>query len=161
MAERATDLKDIRDRVVAEVLGLPEPGVPRPERPIILLATDLAPSDTAGLDSSLVLGLVTQLGGPTSHTAIIARQLGIRASSPCPAWRRCPTAPRSWWTAPPHHRVGHRRGRGSATGRGGRGQAGRHPELAGSGTPGVRRARATAGERRTVPGACRVRFAGG
>ncbi|MGB3955296.1 MAG: phosphoenolpyruvate--protein phosphotransferase [Brooklawnia sp.] len=77
MAERATDLKDIRDRVVAEVLGLPEPGVPRPERPIILLATDLAPSDTAGLDSSLVLGLVTQLGGPTSHTAIIARQLGI------------------------------------------------------------------------------------
>ncbi len=77
MAERATDLKDIRDRVIAEVLGLPEPGVPRPDKPIILLAPDLAPSDTAGLDPSLILGLVTEFGGPTSHTAIIARQLGI------------------------------------------------------------------------------------
>ena len=77
MAERTTDLKDIRDRVIAEILGLPEPGVPQPDQPIILLAPDLAPSDTAGLDPSKILGLVTQFGGPTSHTAIIARQLGI------------------------------------------------------------------------------------
>ena len=77
LAERTTDLKDIRDRVIAEILGLPEPGVPQPEEPIILLAPDLAPADTAGLDPALVIALVTQHGGPTSHTAIIARQLGI------------------------------------------------------------------------------------
>ncbi|MEL4356583.1 MULTISPECIES: phosphoenolpyruvate--protein phosphotransferase [unclassified Luteococcus] len=77
MAERTTDLKDIRDRVIAELLGKPEPGVPTPEVPSILLADDLAPADTAGLDPTLVIGLVTELGGPTSHTAIISRQLGI------------------------------------------------------------------------------------
>ena len=77
MAERTTDLKDIRNRVVAELMGLPEPGVPKPTSPVILCAEDLAPADTAGLDPSLVKALVTRLGGPTSHTAIIARQLGI------------------------------------------------------------------------------------
>lgn len=77
MAERVTDLKDIRDRVVAELAGLPEPGVPDPTEPSILCAEDLAPADTAGLDPHRVVGLATTLGGPTSHTAIIARQLGI------------------------------------------------------------------------------------
>jgi phosphotransferase system enzyme I (PtsI) len=77
MAERVTDLRDIRDRVIAELLGLPEPGVPEPAVPSILCADDLAPADTAGLDPSRVLALATALGGPTSHTAIIARQLGI------------------------------------------------------------------------------------
>lgn len=77
MAERVTDLRDIRDRVVAELLGAPEPGVPTPEVPSILLADDLAPADTAGLDPERVIALVTELGGPTSHTSIIARQLGI------------------------------------------------------------------------------------
>jgi phosphoenolpyruvate-protein phosphotransferase (PTS system enzyme I) len=77
MAERVTDLRDIRDRVVAELSGLPEPGVPVPAQPSILCAEDLAPADTAGLDPSLVVGLATTFGGPTSHTAIIARQLGI------------------------------------------------------------------------------------
>ncbi|MDT5339270.1 MAG: phosphoenolpyruvate-protein phosphotransferase system enzyme [Mycobacterium sp.] len=77
MAERVTDLRDIRDRVIAELNGLPEPGVPVPEVPSILCAEDLAPVDTAGLDASLVVALATTLGGPTSHTAIIARQLGI------------------------------------------------------------------------------------
>ena len=77
MAERVTDLNDVRDRVVAELLGLPEPGVPTPEVPSILLADDLAPADTAGLDPAATIALVTRLGGPTSHTAIIARQLGI------------------------------------------------------------------------------------
>jgi phosphotransferase system enzyme I (PtsI) len=57
MAERVTDLRDIRDRVVAELLGLPEPGVPRPARPSILCAQDLAPADTAGLDPDLIVGL--------------------------------------------------------------------------------------------------------
>ncbi|HZK05910.1 MAG TPA: phosphoenolpyruvate--protein phosphotransferase [Actinomycetaceae bacterium] len=77
MAERITDLKDIRDRVLAELMGQAEPGVPSPDSPIVLLAEDLAPADTALLDPSLVTALVTELGGPTSHTAIIARQLGI------------------------------------------------------------------------------------
>ncbi|MGE2715836.1 putative PEP-binding protein [Mycolicibacterium litorale] len=77
MAERVTDLQDIRDRVVAELRGLPEPGVPLPDVPSILCAEDLAPADTAGLDPALVVGLATSRGGPTSHTAIIARQLGI------------------------------------------------------------------------------------
>jgi phosphotransferase system enzyme I (PtsI) len=77
MAERVTDLRDIRDRVIAELKGLPEPGVPMPAVPSILCADDLAPADTAGLDPTLVVALATTLGGPTSHTAIIARQLGI------------------------------------------------------------------------------------
>jgi phosphoenolpyruvate-protein phosphotransferase (PTS system enzyme I) len=77
MAERVTDLQDIRDRVIAELSGLPEPGVPLPDVPSILCAEDLAPADTAGLDPKLVVALATTLGGPTSHTAIIARQLGM------------------------------------------------------------------------------------
>lgn len=77
MAERVTDLRDVRDRVVAELLGLPEPGVGVPTEPSVLLADDLAPADTAGLDPALVVGIAVRLGGPTSHTAIIARQLGI------------------------------------------------------------------------------------
>ncbi|POH57621.1 phosphoenolpyruvate--protein phosphotransferase [Arthrobacter glacialis] len=77
MAERATDLGDIRNRVISALLGLPEPGVPTPLTPIILLAEDLAPADTATLDPALIHGIATRLGGPTSHTAIIARQLGI------------------------------------------------------------------------------------
>jgi len=77
MAERVTDLRDIRNRVVAELKGLPEPGVPVPDEPSVLCAEDLAPADTAGLDPALIVALATTLGGPTSHTAIIARQLGI------------------------------------------------------------------------------------
>ncbi|MGV9713417.1 phosphoenolpyruvate--protein phosphotransferase [Gordonia sp. NPDC003424] len=77
MAERVTDLKDVRDRVVAELIGVPEPGVPEPHEASVLLADDLAPADTAGLDPAKITALVTRLGGPTSHTAIIARQLGI------------------------------------------------------------------------------------
>jgi phosphoenolpyruvate-protein phosphotransferase (PTS system enzyme I) len=77
MAERVTDLQDIRDRVLAELSGAPEPGVPLPDVPSVLCAEDLAPADTAGLDPALVVALATTLGGPTSHTAIIARQLGI------------------------------------------------------------------------------------
>lgn len=77
MAERVTDLRDIELRVVAHLVGEPEPGVGVPEQPSVLVAEDLAPADTAGLDPTLVVALVTERGGPTSHTAIIARQLGI------------------------------------------------------------------------------------
>ena len=76
-AERITDLRNICARVIAELRGLPEPGVPEFSEPGVLLADDLAPADTAGLDPAMVLAIVCEYGGPTSHTAIIARQLGI------------------------------------------------------------------------------------
>jgi phosphotransferase system enzyme I (PtsI) len=77
MAERVPDVRDVRDRIVAELTGQGEPGVPAPDVPSVLLADDLAPADTAGLDPARILGLATRLGGTTSHTAIIARQLGL------------------------------------------------------------------------------------
>jgi phosphotransferase system enzyme I (PtsI) len=77
MAERVTDLRDIERRVTARIVGEPEPGIPVPDRPSVLTAEDLSPADTAGLDAATVVALVTEKGGPTSHTAIIARQLGI------------------------------------------------------------------------------------
>ncbi|USX50128.1 phosphoenolpyruvate--protein phosphotransferase [Lentzea sp. HUAS12] len=83
MAERARDVQDVRDRVVAELLGLAAPGVPDLTSPSVLVARDLAPADTAGLDPSKVLALVTEEGGPTSHTAILARSLGIPAVVAC------------------------------------------------------------------------------
>ncbi|KAA8722942.1 phosphoenolpyruvate--protein phosphotransferase [Corynebacterium spheniscorum] len=77
MAERTTDLKDIRDRVIAELRGEPEPGLPSVDGPSVLFADDLSPADTATLDTDQFVALVTELGGPTSHTAIIARQLNL------------------------------------------------------------------------------------
>jgi phosphoenolpyruvate-protein phosphotransferase (PTS system enzyme I) len=79
MAERAADLDDVSQRVVAQLAGLPAPGVPDPEHPFILVARDLAPADTALLNLDKVLGLVTSEGGPTSHTAILAREKSIVA----------------------------------------------------------------------------------
>lgn len=77
MAERATDLASVRDRVVARLLGLPEPGVPALAVPSVVVARDLAPADTAALELDKVLAIVIEQGGPTGHTAIIAGQLGI------------------------------------------------------------------------------------
>ncbi|KFU79140.1 phosphoenolpyruvate--protein phosphotransferase [Amycolatopsis lurida] len=79
MAERARDVLDVRDRLIAELLGIAPPGVPDLDSPSVLVARDLAPADTAGLDPDKVLALVTEEGGPTSHTAILARALGIPA----------------------------------------------------------------------------------
>ncbi len=79
MGERAADLDDISQRVVAHLLKLPAPGVPDPGHPFVLVARDLAPADTAMLDLDQVLGLVTVDGGPTSHTAILAREKSIVA----------------------------------------------------------------------------------
>ena len=79
LAERAADLEDLRDRAVAIVLGRPIPGIPDPGHPFVLVAADLAPADTANLDPDQVLAIVTERGGPTSHTAILARGLGIPA----------------------------------------------------------------------------------
>lgn len=79
LAERVTDLRDVRDRVVAALLGRPQPGVPELTTPSVLVARDLAPADAAGLSPATVLAIVTEVGGPTSHTAILAAQLGIPA----------------------------------------------------------------------------------
>lgn len=83
MAERVRDIHDVRDRLVAELLGAQPPGVPELAGPRVLVARDLAPADTAGLDPDKVLALVTEEGGPTSHTAILARSLGIPAVVAC------------------------------------------------------------------------------
>jgi phosphotransferase system enzyme I (PtsI) len=80
MAERVTDLYDVRDRVICELRGVPAPGVPELLEPSILVAKDLAPAETATLNPSIVLGIITEEGGPTSHTAILAAQLGIPAA---------------------------------------------------------------------------------
>lgn len=79
MAERVTDLRDVRDRAVARLLGQPEPGVPELTEPSVLAAADLAPAETATLTAETCLGIITAAGGPTSHTAILAAQLGIPA----------------------------------------------------------------------------------
>ena len=79
MAERATDVLDVRARIVAELRGVPAPGIPSSPTPFILIAEDLAPADTATLDPEKVLALLTAGGGPQSHTAIIARSLGLPA----------------------------------------------------------------------------------
>ncbi|MCT1867751.1 phosphoenolpyruvate--protein phosphotransferase [Dermabacter sp. p3-SID358] len=79
MAERSSDVKDVRARIVAQLRGEEAPGIPFSEERFILVAQDLAPADTATLDPSIVSALVTSDGGPQSHTAILARQLGIPA----------------------------------------------------------------------------------
>lgn len=84
MAERATDLDDIRDRAVARLLRVPLPGVPQSDEPYVLVARDLAPADTAVIDPSAVVAFATTEGGPTSHTAILARAIGVPAVVACP-----------------------------------------------------------------------------
>ena len=79
MAERAADLADVAQRIIARLRGVPAPGVPTSVTPFILVARDLAPADTATLDLDLVLALLTRDGGPTSHTAILARSKSIPA----------------------------------------------------------------------------------
>ena len=79
MLDRITDLHDVRDRTIAAITGVEPPGLPERREPYILIADDLAPADTVTLDPARCLALVTEQGGPTSHTAIIARELGLPA----------------------------------------------------------------------------------
>ena len=80
MRERATDLKDVSDRLQRTLLKVP-PAVSLADLPAntLLIAHDLIPSQTVSLDSSRVAGIVTEGGGMTSHTAILARSFGIPA----------------------------------------------------------------------------------
>lgn len=77
--ERAADLHDVGQRVIAELMGRPAPGVPQSETPFVLVTKDLSPADTASLDLDKTLAIVTSEGGPTSHTAILCRARGIVA----------------------------------------------------------------------------------
>jgi len=79
LAARVADLDDLAARAVAAAAGRPMPGVPVRDEPFVLVARDLAPADTALLDLKQVLALITEQGGPTSHTAILARSRGIPA----------------------------------------------------------------------------------
>jgi phosphotransferase system enzyme I (PtsI) len=85
LAERAADLNDLRDRTIAVLLGRPMPGLPDPGHPFVLVAKDLAPADTAALDPDTVVAIITEQGGPTSHTAILAKSMGLPAVVACPA----------------------------------------------------------------------------
>jgi multiphosphoryl transfer protein len=78
-ALRVSDLYGVRNRMIAMLTDRAAAGVPDPGRPFVLLAVDLAPADAAELDAARCLAIVTEEGGPTSHTAIIARSLGIPA----------------------------------------------------------------------------------
>lgn len=79
MQQRATDMRDIKTRLQKAVLGLEDVDLSELEADSILIAKDLTPSMTAGLDPEKVAGIITQFGGTTSHSAILARALEIPA----------------------------------------------------------------------------------
>ncbi|MBM3263195.1 MAG: phosphoenolpyruvate--protein phosphotransferase [candidate division Zixibacteria bacterium] len=77
--ERTADFEDIRHRVLEKLSGVTGPGRESFSESVILVAHALSPSDTADIDRRWVCGFVTDVGGPTSHTAIVARGLGLPA----------------------------------------------------------------------------------
>jgi multiphosphoryl transfer protein len=79
LAGRAVDLSDVGQRVLRHLVVSAEKRPISLNQPVVLVADDLTPSDTAALDTDTILGFCTAKGGPTSHTAIIARSLGIPA----------------------------------------------------------------------------------
>jgi phosphoenolpyruvate-protein phosphotransferase len=80
LAARSADLHDVGYRVLRFLVGNPtHHGVQLPDHPVVVVAHDLSPSDTASLDTTRVLGFCTAAGGPTAHSAIIARALALPA----------------------------------------------------------------------------------
>ena len=79
LSARAADLHDVGYRVLRIMMGAEEQSYQLPDHPVIVVARDMSPSDTASLDRKRVLGFCTAAGGPTSHTAIIARALSLPA----------------------------------------------------------------------------------
>lgn len=77
LAERAADLRDIGERVLAVLCGVPE--ISEPEQPYILIMHDVGPSDVARLNKDRVAGILTAVGGASAHSAIVARALSIPA----------------------------------------------------------------------------------
>ena len=78
MQARAADIKDVARRILNNLMGVVEGGIDS-EEPVVLAADDLAPSETLQLDKSKILGFITQGGSGNSHTAILARTMGIPA----------------------------------------------------------------------------------
>lgn len=79
MQERATDVRDVTKRILSHLLQRPLPTLSLIDEPVILVAHDLTPSDTAQLNKHLVKGILVDLGGRTSHSAIMSRTLEIPA----------------------------------------------------------------------------------
>jgi len=79
LKDRYIDIKDVERRVIRNLLGMKRRSQMKPSEPAIIVAHDLAPGDTAQLDRSLTLAFATDLGGRTSHTAILARSQGVPA----------------------------------------------------------------------------------
>ena len=79
MRERAADIKDVTNRVLRNILDIKVVDLAALEEEVILLANDLTPSDTATMNKKKVLGFLTNVGGRTSHTAIMARTLEVAA----------------------------------------------------------------------------------
>lgn len=79
LAARSADLHDVGYRVLRLLVGAEDQSSPLPDHPAIVVAHDLSPSDTASLDKEKVLGFCTAVGGPTAHSAIIARALNLPA----------------------------------------------------------------------------------
>ncbi len=79
MRERVADIKDVTDRVIRTITGQKKTDLASLEEDVILVAHDLTPSETATMDKERVMGFLTNIGGRTSHTAIMARSLEIPA----------------------------------------------------------------------------------
>lgn len=79
MRERAADIKDVTNRVLRHILGIKVVDLAELDEEVVLIAHDLTPSDTATMNKNMVLGFLTDIGGRTSHTAIMARTLEIAA----------------------------------------------------------------------------------
>lgn len=77
MKERALDIKDVGNRLLKHLLGVPEIALPEDSQPFVLVVRELSPSQLVHLKPELVLGVVTMVGSPTSHAAIMARAFGI------------------------------------------------------------------------------------
>lgn len=79
LAARSADVLEVADRVRLHLSGAPDSGLGSLTSPVIVVAPHLTAADTAQMDTKLVLGFVTEEGGPTGHVAVIARSLGIPA----------------------------------------------------------------------------------
>ena len=79
MQERAADVKDVAKRALSHLLGKQLPDIASISEPVVIIAKEITPSDTSQMDAKFVKGLATDLGGRTSHAAIMARTLRIPA----------------------------------------------------------------------------------
>ena len=79
MKERAADIRDVSKRILAHILGVELPNPSMINESVIIVGEDLTPSDTAQLNKEFVKGFATNIGGRTSHSAIMSRSLEIPA----------------------------------------------------------------------------------